>query len=344
MTRVRRAWLQKHPTPAARDGAFHWYAPAGDAGATDRALQARLAERLAGATAATGPITLWEHAPGRVAWARAFAATAPHDGRHYIGLALAVVEQAGAAPARLLAELAAPVGAPWTPEIPLPPRKPGELDAADLDVAAAARALLDSGRAAIGDAPELPRAIAAIEAVLPAPVTAATRCGAWLAAAPAPAAAARGSTPAARAIAAAAAAWQGEPAGDRVAALIAAAVAAPRSRAATAWRALRELAAATARAPDDLAAAAARETARDVAWLDTLRAWARGRAPASPDALADRAALRAIAWLAIGCHPAPAIAEVRWRALLPAARRGELLATLARRVPALHPVAEVRHA
>lgn len=307
--RTRRAWLQKHPTPAASGGEFHWYGDGDGANSDNRALQARFAERLAGQAA---PAMLWEHAPGCVAWARTFAAVAPHDGRRYVGLALVVVDAAGAAPASLLAELDAPRGAPW----PGDANEIGEVGGG-LDVAVAARALLDGASAAAGDAS--PRSIAAIEAVLPAPVTATIRRGAWLDGAPAAL-------------------------DDRVAALVAAAVTAPRSRAATAWRALRELAAATGRDVDALARDAVAPAPRDRAWLDTLHRWGRGRGGAAAHDLADRAALRAIACLAAGRHPAPAIAEVRWRALLPARERAQLLAMIARRVPALSALVEVRRA
>ena len=297
--RTRRAWLQKHPTPAASGGEFHWYGDGDGANSDDRALQARFAERLAGQAA---PAMLWEHAPGCVAWARTFAAVAPHDGRRYVGLALVVVDAAGAAPASLLAELDAPRGAPW----PGDANEIGEVGGG-LDVAVAARALLDGGERG-GRRPRRRAAIAAIEA---------RAAGAGH----------RHDTP--RRVARRRA---GRARRSRRRA-VAAAVTAPRSRAATAWRALRELAAATGRDVDALARDAVAPAPRDRAWLDTLHRWGRGRGGAAAHDLADRAALRAIACLAAGRHPAPAIAEVRWHALLPARERAQLLAMIARRVP-----------
>ena len=63
---VRHAWLQKHPSPAANSGEFHWYPVGGD-----RDLRAELAERGHGIEP---PAVLWGLAPGRVVWARAFGA------------------------------------------------------------------------------------------------------------------------------------------------------------------------------------------------------------------------------------------------------------------------------
>jgi len=146
---TRYAWLQKHPTPAARGGEFHWYPSDGD-----RELYASFAERLPAATGGA----LWQLAPGEVAWALPFVAVAP-DGRRYTGLALAVAES--------LAQLVPAVAAPWTEATTEPvPATPPALP----DLAGVARALLDGGNAAVG-APEhvgLPRAIAAVERVMPA--------------------------------------------------------------------------------------------------------------------------------------------------------------------------------
>jgi hypothetical protein len=157
------AWLQKHPTPAAQGGEFHWYPEDGD-----RELRAVFAERLA---AARGGEVLWQLAPGRVAWAQTFVATSPLDGRRYVGLALAIgdaLDHLALHPARPFTESAAP-GNAHPPPLP--------------DAAAVARALLSGGDAAVGDPshPGLPRAIAGIERAMPRSATARVRTGSWLA-------------------------------------------------------------------------------------------------------------------------------------------------------------------
>ncbi|MEO8554735.1 MAG: hypothetical protein ABI678_32380, partial [Kofleriaceae bacterium] len=146
---TRYAWLQKHPTPAARAGEFHWYPSSGD-----RELQASFAERLRSANGAT----LWQLARDEVAWALPFVAVAA-DGRRYTGLAVAVADS--------LERLVPAIGAPWTdatvePQPATPPRLP--------DLPGVARALLDGGSAAVGDPahPGLPRALAALAKILPA--------------------------------------------------------------------------------------------------------------------------------------------------------------------------------
>ncbi|HSJ99867.1 MAG TPA: hypothetical protein VK932_01455, partial [Kofleriaceae bacterium] len=103
---IRHAWLQKHPSPAAARGEFHWYPPDGD-----RELRASFVERSRGIEA---PAVLWQLAPGRVSWARVFAATAPIDGRRYVGLVLTTAEAEGASPADLLEALEVPEAAPWS--------------------------------------------------------------------------------------------------------------------------------------------------------------------------------------------------------------------------------------
>jgi hypothetical protein len=139
---VRHAWLQKHPTPTASTGEFHWHpanalggAPAGDLAqasiaiargdrgavasiARDRAgdvgdLRLSLVDRLRGVVP---PAALWQVAPGRVVWAQVFAATAPGDGRRYCGLAVTVAEAPGASAAELLASMIVPPAAPWAGE------------------------------------------------------------------------------------------------------------------------------------------------------------------------------------------------------------------------------------
>ena len=289
---IRRAWLQKHATPAAQGGEFHWYPAEGD-----RELRASLVEQLAGAT---GDLVLWQLAPGRVAWARTFAATAPSDGRRYTGLALAIAEGAGS-PAELLDALVPSPAEPWREDLAVDTARA----ACTLpDPTAVARALLSGGAAPVGevDRAGLPRAIAAIERRMPAAVTARARRGSWLA--------------------------RVEPAvHDPVARL---AVAAAGSRAAAAWRLLCEL----ADDHGDVDALAARAT-DDATWLATLNAWGRGRVARDVDELAETVALRVFARLASDLDPARAIAEARWHALLPRERRGELLGAVARRAPTL---------
>ena len=292
---MRRAWLQKHPTPVTRDGAFHWY-PANQ----DAELRASFAERLAGITV---PAILWHHAPGRVAWASAFAATAPKDGRHYVGLALVVVD-GDESTADLMTTLVPPLAAPWVGDLPPIERA---IPCAVPDVASVARALLSGGTAPVGDVAHrgLPRAIAAIERVMPP--CSRIRTGAW--------------TEVDRARTA-----------DRVAELAGLAVTAPRSRAAGAWRLLVELAAATGRDVDTLAAEAENEVTTD--WLTDLNGWGRGRG-GDATTLADRVALRAFSHLCADRDPRTTYAEVRWRSLLPALRRAELLALAGKRTPSL---------
>jgi len=109
----RHAWLQKHPSPQATRGEFHWYPEALDAGHREhRELRAGFVERVRGVEP---PAVLWRIEPGRVAWGQVFAAIAPLDGRRYVGLVLSVVEDDLPA-AELLAMLAPPPAAPWTAE------------------------------------------------------------------------------------------------------------------------------------------------------------------------------------------------------------------------------------
>ena len=146
---TRYAWLQKHPTPAAHAGEFHWYPSCGD-----RELHAGFAERLPSATGGA----LWQLARHEVAWALPFVAVAA-DGRRYTGLALAVADS--------LAQLVPAVAAPWTESTTeVRPAPPPVLP----DLAGVARALLDGGSAAVGDPAHLglPRAISAVERIMPA--------------------------------------------------------------------------------------------------------------------------------------------------------------------------------
>jgi hypothetical protein len=362
---IRHAWLQKHPSPAATRGEFHWYPPDGD-----RELRASLVERSRGIDA---PAVLWQLAPGRVSWARVFAATAPIDGRRYVGLALTTAEDEAATPAELLEALEVPEATPWSEASEAgEPRRVIAAPAADrrlararrwsareavtvigddgelageaatpAEVAAIARALLGGGDAALAapDRADLPRLAASVERWMPPAVAERSRGGAWRtgAATQAP---------------------------DRVAGLIAAAWRDPRSRAAQAWALLCDLAAAKERGVDEIAAelAAAEQPAaaltdaeravvgeaRDFA--ATLHAWGRGRldgiasAATLPARLADAVALRVLARLIADRDPRGAIAEARWHALLPAPRRAVLLDTVVRRAASLRALVEVHDA
>jgi hypothetical protein len=339
---IRHAWLQKHPSPVARGGEFHWYPPDGD-----RELRTSFVERSRGIDA---PAVLWQLAPGRVSWARVFAATAPIDGRRYVGLVLTTAEDEAATAADLLEALEVPAAAPWTES-----SEPGRTVAADAgaaaevaaigaaaEVAAIARALLGGGDAVLAEPerPDLPRLVASVERWLPPAIAGRSRRGAWR----------RGAAPQAP---------------DRVAGLLAAAWADPGSRAARAWTLLCELAAAQARTVDELAAelAAAEQPAtaaltdaeravlgeaRDFAGV--LHAWGRGRldgvasAASLPARLAEVLALRVLACLMADRDPRGPIAEARWHALLPAARREVLLDTVVRRAASLRALVEVPHA
>jgi len=215
----RHAWLQKHPSPLATGGEFHWYPDAGD-----RELRASFVERVRGLEP---PAVLWQLERGRVAWGQVFSAIAPLDGRRYVGLVLSVVEGDRTA-ADLLARLAPPPPAAWADGVAgesFAPR-PTAQELAALrrgprgDATAVARALLSGGTADVDDptADELPQWIASIERVLPEPGPA-PRCGAWRAGA--------GGASGSR---------------DRVAELAAAAWREPASRAGRAWTLLCELA------------------------------------------------------------------------------------------------------
>ncbi|HEY3802272.1 MAG TPA: hypothetical protein VGL61_06680 [Kofleriaceae bacterium] len=322
------AWLQKHATPTARGGEFHWH-PAGGA------LPA-LAERLHGASP---PCVLWELAPGRVVWALAFAATAPSDSRRYTGLAVAIATGDGASPAQLLRALAPPPARPWDAnqaanhDANHETRDANATEARLGDGVAIAGALLSGGDAWLGDPahPALPRAIAELEALVPAGIAARTRTGTW-----------RDDDGIARLA-------RRDPAGE----LLAAAWRDPRGPSAIAWRATCELAAARDVNVVNIAREVCDQDDRDVsraltaderallgeplAWPRVVNAWGRGklRADDAADRLADVLAARVIAELARAGDARTAIADVRWHALLPAGRRAELFATLARRTASL---------
>ncbi|HEU4730442.1 MAG TPA: hypothetical protein VFT22_21235 [Kofleriaceae bacterium] len=333
----RHAWLQKHPSPLAAGGEFHWYPEAPGAG--DRELRAGFVERVRGIEP---PAVLWQLEPGRVAWGQVFSAIAPLDGRRYVGLVLSVVE-GDAAAAELMAQLAPPPAGPWIEGIATASRtrRLGAQELAALrrtprgDAAGVVRALLSGGAASIEDptCPELPGWIASIERVLPEPGPGARR-GAWC---------------------------TGSAGGgaDRVAELAAAAWRGPASRAARGWALLCELARARGESVDRIGAAleaidaGAVLTPEERAGLsgeasvvDVLTAWGRGRFDRSPEAdtlaarLADLVALRVLARLASGEDPGAALAEARWYALLSAPRRRALLAAVARRTHLLGQLVE----
>jgi hypothetical protein len=337
----RHAWLQKHPSPRATGGEFHWYpeTPA----VADRELRAGFVERVRGIEP---PAVLWQFERGRVAWGQVFSATAPLDGRRYVGLVLSVVEGDRSA-ADLLATLAPPPAAPWTEGIATESDGRGlavqELAAASraarADVADVVRALISGGAASVEDptSAELPRWIASIERVLPEPGIR-PRCGVWC----------TGGAPGSR---------------DRVAELAAAAWRDPASRAARAWTLLCELAIVRGESVDRtggaleaidpgavLTAAERADLAGGGSVVDVLHAWGRGRLDRSPDAdtlaarLADLVALRVLARLAAGHDASGAIAEARWYALLSASRRDALLAAVAARTASLRVLVEAHHA
>lgn len=334
----RHAWLQKHPSPLATGGEFHWYPDVGD-----RELRAGFVERVRGIEP---PGVLWQLERGRVAWGQVFSATAPLDGRRYVGLVLSTVE-ADRPIADLLAMLAPPPAVPWTDELSTESRG-RDLAAQELaalrraslgDVAGVARALLAGGTARIDDPAslDLPHWVASIERVLPEP-GGKPRCGVWT-----PAASGGG--------------------GDRVAELIAAAWREPASHAAKAWTLLCELAVARGEPIDAVgraleaidAGAVLTETERAevpacTSVVDVLHAWGRGRLDRSPAAgtlparLADLVALRVLTRLAAGEDAAGAIAEARWYALLSTERRCALLGAVAQRTASLRAVVEAHHA
>ena len=288
MTRL--AWLSKHATPVARDGAFHWF-PADD----DRELRTRLVERMRGIEP---PAALFELTAHRVAWALVFTATAPTDQRSYSGLALAIAEATPLDGAALLAALDVPIAAPRAgirdPEVEA---EAGEVAGA---LGGAAIALLGDGNLRVGDptAPSVPRAVGRVLAALPRATHARTIVGTVRRGAPATA--------------------------TGLAAVLARAVDEPGSREARAWAMCRELA--DARGTE---ARVAEPPAGDP--IAALHAWGRGRSRATADALADALADRVLAVALAGGDPAAPIGEARWAALLPAARRTELLAALAMR-------------
>ncbi|HEV7557831.1 MAG TPA: hypothetical protein VGO00_20335 [Kofleriaceae bacterium] len=310
---IRHAWLQKHATPVASDGEFHWY-PQSDAAP-------EIVERSRGVSP---PAVLWELAPNRVVWAQAFAATAPTDARRYVGFVVSIVEGDGTA-AELLHRLVAPPPRPWeaSPAAPM-----DDLGVATI-AAPVARALLDGGTAAVGDptAPELPQLVASLEQLVPDRVAMTHRRGMFTAGA--------AIAPLDRVADLMLRAWNGD------------------ERAVAGWRLLAELAQVQDRGIDgveldgDRAIGAALSDderqligdARD--FVRVLHLWGRGRLDRSPAAaslaarLSDALASRVLASYLAGDDGRAPVASARWYALLPAARRTALLATASARTPSL---------
>lgn len=137
---IRNAWLQKHPSPAATRGEFHWYPAEGD-----RELRTSFVERARGVDA---PAVLWQLAPGRVSWARVFAAIAPDDGRRYAGMVLTIAEAAGATVEELLEALEVPEAAPWSEAVSAARGAAEDAAVSTEDAAGGAEVMRDAGRGA----------------------------------------------------------------------------------------------------------------------------------------------------------------------------------------------------
>jgi hypothetical protein len=174
---VSHAWLQKHPTPVAGGGEFHWYPGAGEGGGIDARLRGRVVEQVQGLTA---PSVWWELAPGQVIWASVFSAISPGDSRPYRGVALCVVR--GDAPAEaLLARMVPAPPRPWQAEPPSITAA-GEAEAHALsmrDAARLARAMLRGGAAAVSHPHQaaLPARLAELMKLLPAEIAESPKSG-----------------------------------------------------------------------------------------------------------------------------------------------------------------------
>ena len=315
---IRHAWLQKHATPVASDGEFHWYPP------SDAAPE--LVERSRGVTP---PAVLWELAPGRVVWAQAFAATAPIDARRYVGFVVSIVEGDGTA-AELLHRLVAPPAQPWgASQAPI-----AEAGIATI-AAPVARALLDGGTAAVGDptAPDLPQLVASLEQLAPERVAMTPRRGMFTAGA--------AIAPVDHVADLMLRAWNGDEralAGWRLLAELAQV----QDRGLDSVELDGDRAIAAALSEDE------RELIGDTRdFVRVLHLWGRGRLDRSPAAaslaarLSDALASRVLASYLAGDDGRVPVASARWYALLPAARRLTLLTTAIARAPSL---SEVIHA
>ncbi|MCE9576089.1 MAG: hypothetical protein K8W52_23255 [Deltaproteobacteria bacterium] len=168
MTRVelRRAWLQKHPTPTRDNGDFHWHPEA-----IDRELRAAAADGVRGAARWVG---LRE---GRAAWAVPFTELAPSDRRPYVGAMLTIASGAGRA--SLLDALDDDEGTRWdaaaamTWSRAIDPERclaaPVEARGWPRDAIAAMAAGLCGEAAHVPEAPWTPRAIASLASWLDEP-------------------------------------------------------------------------------------------------------------------------------------------------------------------------------
>lgn len=168
MHEIRRAWLQKHPTPVAGAGEFHWYPAA--ATPDEARLRGWVVEQVQGSGA---PAVWWELLPGRVIWASVFSAISPTDARPYRGVALSVAEGAASlSAAALLARLVPAAPKPWSAQMS---RGSAGAPAGGPDQAAwqhpllLARAVLGGGLAPVEDPhdPALPARLAPLVALLP---------------------------------------------------------------------------------------------------------------------------------------------------------------------------------
>jgi hypothetical protein len=355
--RLRHAWLQKHPSPTASTGEFHWHNIDRSLGTVSHLspddlgeLRLALVDRLRGVAP---PAALWQLAPGRVVWAQVFAATAPSDGRRYCGLAVTIAEAPGATAAELLASMLVPPAAPWSGEaterevvwMPAAPAALSSTQRAHRDAvlpapAQVVRVLISGGVAAVADParPDLPAWVASLEAWLPSTITSRPRQGEW-----------RGGIP------------RVADAADPVTAALLAAWCPPdgmtAARTRRAWAILTELAASSGRGLDDTAERLSGDVARALSaderarlpvasgariddWVHAIHHWGRGRLDGADDGsrvdrLADLVIARVLDDHAAGRNERAAVDHVRWHALLPAARRRALLAAMVARAPSI---------
>lgn len=363
---LRHAWLQKHPTPGAAAGEFHWYPEIDPASnGNDGAIRRQVVEQVQGIAP---PAVWWQLTPGRVLWAAVWAAVSPSDARPYRGVSLSIIEgQAGAED--LLAHLRAANPAPYSGpcaskegSAAAPSPQPGKVTGCDgIEVA---RAMIDGGVVTVADPyqPAIPSMMGELARLLPAHIAHRTRTGQWRSS-PAVDPTRRGRSQERS--------QERERVPDRVAWLLAAAwrsedgVAGRRAR--QAWSLLGELARhhgvemdeiamrseQVARSADAFAAmrplcSAEEHTAWQrrhgssaTSWPRLLHVWGRGWFDRSSHAgallpwFADQLALRALAVLANGGDALEVLAHARWHALLPAPRRTALLTEIAAFAPSL---------